>query len=63
MDKNEKQKKDKIYVRYDEGAEMYSMCKHSFMKLAAEAHAVYKINRLTLVNRKIFEEYLEAFRV
>ena len=33
MDKNEKQKKDKIYVRYDEGAEMYSMCKHSFMKL------------------------------
>lgn len=63
MDKNEKQKKDKIYVRYDEGAEMYSMCKHSFMKLAAEAHAVYKINRLTLVNRKIFEEYLETFRV
>ena len=63
MDKNEKQKKDKIYVRYDEGTEMYSMCKHSFMKLAAEAHAVYKINRLTLVNRKIFEEYLETFRV
>ena len=58
MEKNEKKKKDKIYVRYDEGAEMYSMCKHSFMKLAAEAHAVYKINRLTLVNRKVFEEYL-----
>ena len=63
MEKAENKKKDKIYVRYDEGAEMYSMCKHSFMKLAAEAHAVYKINRLTLVNRKIFEEYLEAFRV
>lgn len=63
MEKAENKKKDKVYVRYDEGAEMYSMCKHSFMKLAAEAHAVYKINRLTLVNRKIFEEYLETFRV
>lgn len=51
------------FVRYDEGAERYSMCKHSFMKLAQEAHAVYKINRLTLVNTRIFEEYLESFRV
>ena len=63
MEKTEKNKKDKIYVRYDEGAEMYSMCKHTFMKLAADAHAVYKINRLILVNTKIFEEYLETFRV
>ena len=53
----------KRYVRYDEGAKMYSMCKNSFMKLAQDAHAVYKINRLTLVNTKIFEEYLETFRV
>ena len=55
--------RQKIYVRYDEGAELYSMCKHSFMKLAAEAGAVYKINRLSLVNTKIFEEYLETFRI
>ena len=41
----------------------YSMCKHTFMKLAQEAHAVYKINRLTLVNTRVFEEYLELFRV
>ena len=52
-----------VYVRYDEGAELYSMCKHTFMKLAAEAGAVYKINRLSLVNTKIFEEYLETFRI
>jgi len=51
------------FVRYDEGAKRYSMCKHTFMKLAQDAHAVYKINRLTLVNVKIFEEYLESFRV
>lgn len=55
------QKKD--YIRYDEGAERYSMSKHTFMKLAKDAHAVYKINRLSLVNTKIFEEYLESFRV
>ena len=62
MKAKEKQK-EKIYVRYDEGAERYSMCKHTFMKLAADAHAVYKINRLILVNTKIFEDSLETFRV
>lgn len=64
MDRREKEStKSKIYIRYDEGAERYSMCRHTFMKLAAEAGAVYKINRLSLVNTKIFEEYLETFRV
>ena len=45
----------KNFIRYDEGAERYSMSKHSFMKLAQDARAVYKINRITLVNVKIFE--------
>ena len=53
----------KNFIRYDEGAERYSMSKNSFMKLAQEAGAVYKINRIALVNVKIFEEYLESFRV
>lgn len=55
--------KGRKFVRYSEGAELYSMCKHTFMKLAADAHAVYKINRLSLVNTKVFEEYLETFRI
>lgn len=59
----EKKLRSKVYVRYDEGAELYSMCKNTFMKLANEAHAVYKINRITLVNTKVFEEYLETFRI
>jgi hypothetical protein len=46
------QKKD--FVRYDEGAARYSMSKHTFMKLAQDAHAVYKINRVSLVNTDIF---------
>ena len=58
----EKRVQQSDFVRYDEGAKRYSMC-NTFMKLAQDAHAVYKINRLTLVNTKIFEEYLESFRV
>ena len=32
--------RQKIYVRYAEGAELYSMCKNSFMKLAAEMFGI-----------------------
>lgn len=59
----EKKVQRKDFVRYSEGAEKYSMSKNSFMKLAQEAHAVYKINSMSLVNTKIFEDYLESFRV
>lgn len=58
-----KKSQQKDFIRYDEGAERYSMSKHSFMKLAQDARAVYKINRISLVNTKIFEEYLESFRI
>ena len=53
----------KYFVRYDEGAQLYSMSVHTFMRLAADAKAVYKVNRVSLVNTKVFEEYLETFRV
>ena len=53
---------EKVFVRYDEGAALYSMSLHTFMRLAADAKAVYKVNRISLVNTKIFEEYLETFR-
>ena len=32
----------KRFVRYKEGAEMYSMCQSKFEKMAKEANAVYK---------------------
>lgn len=63
IDRTEKKVKTKNFVRYDEGAELYSMCRNTFIKLANDAHAVYKVNRLVLVNVKIFEEYLETFRI
>lgn len=53
----------KRFVRYDEGAELYSMSPNKFSSIAKEARAVYKIDRIVLVNCEIFEEYLENYRV
>ena len=60
----EKQTRDrrKKFVRYDEGAQLYSMGLHTFQDLAKDAKAVYRVKRIVLVNLDIFEEYLEAFR-
>ncbi|MEE1086463.1 MAG: DUF6462 family protein [Schaedlerella sp.] len=52
----------KKFVRYDEGAKLYSMGLHTFQQLAKEAGAIYKIKRIVLVNLDIFDEYLEAFK-
>ena len=52
----------KKFVRYEEGATMFSMGLHSFEQLAKEAGAVYRIRRIVLVNTEIIEDYLENFR-
>ena len=57
------QPRKKKFVRYAEGAKLYSIGEALFARLAMEAHAVYKINHICLVNTEIFEEYLEAYRV
>lgn len=49
----------KKWVRYGEGAEMYSIGIHSFQKLAKEAKAVYHIGRTVLVNTEKIDEFLE----
>lgn len=61
---NERQdSKFKKFVRYKEGAEMYGMCQAKFEKMAHEANAIYKCNKLVLVNTELFERYLETFRI
>lgn len=52
----------KKFVRYEEGAMLYSMGLHTFQQLAKEAGAIYRIKRIVLVNLDVFEEYLEAFK-
>ena len=50
------------FVRYKEGANLYSMGHCKFEQLAKEAKATYKIDGIVLVNTMIFEDYLETFR-
>ena len=53
----------KRFVRYKEGCEIYSMGMNKFSALAKEAKAIYKIDKLVLVNTEIFEKYLDSFRI
>jgi hypothetical protein len=39
------------------------MCQSKFEEMAKEAGAIYKLNKLVLVNCDIFEDYLETFRL
>jgi len=50
------------FVRYREGAEKYGMGLSKFQALAREAKAVYKVDKIVLVNCEIFEQFLETFR-
>ena len=50
-------------VRYEEGAERYSMGMNKFQTLAKDAGAILKIDRMVLVDLDVFDKYLESFRV
>ena len=63
MDSRTKKTNNKRFVRYSEGAEMYSMSTSKFMQLAKDAKACYKVNQLVLVNLDIIDEYLETFHI
>lgn len=52
----------KKFVRYDEGAAIYSMGKTTFRELARDAGAVYHVKGIVLVNTEIVDQYLENFR-
>lgn len=51
----------KKFVRYAEGAALYSLGLHTFQEIAKEANAVYRIKRCVLVNTEKVDEYLENF--
>lgn len=53
----------KKFVRYKEGAQIYSISVSKFQRLAKEAGALYKVDKVALVNTELFEQYLESFRV
>lgn len=53
---------EKRYVRMAEGAKRYSVGLNTFRNMAAEAHAIIHVRRIMLVDTKMIDEYLEAFR-
>ncbi|MFR4352627.1 MAG: DUF6462 family protein [Roseburia sp.] len=53
---------EKRYVRMAEGAKRYSVGLNTFRNMAAEAHAIIHVKRIVLVDTKMIDEYLEAFR-
>ena len=63
MDSRTKKTNNKRFVRYPEGAEMYSMSLSKFQQLAKDAKECYKMNSLVLVNLDILDEYLETFHI
>ncbi len=52
----------KKFVRYKEGAELYSVGLHTIEQLAKDAKAVYHVKGIVLINTELIDEYLEAFR-
>ena len=54
---------NKRFVRYAEGAALYSLGLHTFQEIAKEANAVYKVKRCVLVNLDLVNAYLAKCRV
>ena len=53
----------KRWVRYDEGALLYSVGIHTFQKLAKDAKACYRVGGVTLIDTQKLDKFIEAFEV
>ena len=49
------------YLRYKDAEIVYSMSHKILLKLASEAGAIYRMDSTVLINRDIFDAYLERF--
>lgn len=50
------------YLRYKEAEIIYSMSHKKLLELAGKAGAIVRIDATVLIDRDIFDEYLEQFR-
>ena len=51
------------FITYYEGADYYGLGLKAFTRMAHEAGAVYKIGKMVLIRRDLFDQYLrEKFR-
>ena len=54
---------EKKYIRYKDGAELYSMSEREFNTIAHNAGAVYKVNKMALVSVDAIDKFLEFYKV
>ena len=59
--KEESRKLRRMFLRYKEAEVVYSIQHRKLLELAGKAGAIYRIDGTVLINRDIFEEYLEQF--
>lgn len=55
--------KEKKFVRYKEGADMYGMSLRKFQDVAKDAEALYKVGKMVLVKVEVIDRYLETFKL
>ena len=51
------------YLRYKDAEIVYSMTHKKLLELASKAGAIYRIDGYVLLDRDIFDHYLEQFHV
>lgn len=59
----EARKLRKQFLRYKEAEIVYSISHKKLLELADKAGAIYRIDGYVLINREIFEAYLERFHM
>ena len=59
--KEENRKLRRRFLRYKEAEIVYSIQHKKLLELAGKAGDIYRIDGTVLINREIFEDYLEQF--
>lgn len=49
------------YIRYQQAELIYSLSHKKLLELASDAGAIYRFDSTVLINRDIFDAYLERF--
>lgn len=60
--KHNARKLRKQFLTYQEAEIIYSLSHKKLLELATKAGALYRMDRIVLINRDIFDAYLERFR-
>lgn len=60
-ERDEARKLRRKFLRYKDAEIVYSMTHKKLLELASAAGAIYRMESTVLINRDIFDEYLEQF--